>query len=464
MNKQFKRILKRMVIMSTLPVLLSSIQAQSAYDAIHIMDREIGLGSRALAMGGAYTGLADDYTAIYWNPAGLGTIEKNELFIELSHLNFANGALFANKFTSFDQTYTRLRSIGLAIPFPTKRGSFVLALGYNRILDFDDNLLFSGLSNQSNGIGFTITDDNEISNYYPFEEDADRFVQVSNEGGLHQWSVGGAIAMSPRFTAGITVAYTSGNEQYRYNFIQTDINNIYDQYPGDFYEYKINQYLQSDYSALSLKIGGMIQLGYGLKIGGAITLPSGFRIKEVHSNSDELMFDDGYTTTTDETGQWEYKVTKPYYFDGGLSYNSSIITLAASVRYRDWSQTRFDIHRRDLKDSEYREFLEENDYIRRNYKSTLEYHLGSEINLAFIRTKLRGGYALFPSPLINVSGNRDRQYLTGGISFNIDKYVSLDITYLYGAWERETSDSYTPSGTIEDITVKTTLVSISYNF
>ncbi|MGB9004886.1 MAG: outer membrane protein transport protein [Candidatus Aminicenantales bacterium] len=29
------------------------------------------LGSRALAMGGAFVGLADDYSAIYWNPAGM---------------------------------------------------------------------------------------------------------------------------------------------------------------------------------------------------------------------------------------------------------------------------------------------------------------------------------------------------------------------------------------------------------
>ena len=30
-----------------------------------------GLGSRAQAMGGAYIGAADDWTAMYWNPAGL---------------------------------------------------------------------------------------------------------------------------------------------------------------------------------------------------------------------------------------------------------------------------------------------------------------------------------------------------------------------------------------------------------
>ena len=33
------------------------------------------LGSRALAMGGAFVGLADDFSAIYWNPAGLASFK-----------------------------------------------------------------------------------------------------------------------------------------------------------------------------------------------------------------------------------------------------------------------------------------------------------------------------------------------------------------------------------------------------
>jgi long-chain fatty acid transport protein len=38
-----------------------------------------GLGSRAMSMGGAFRGLADDATAIYWNPAGLAYLTSNEL-------------------------------------------------------------------------------------------------------------------------------------------------------------------------------------------------------------------------------------------------------------------------------------------------------------------------------------------------------------------------------------------------
>jgi hypothetical protein len=39
----------------------------------------MGVGARALSMGGAFVGLADDSTAAYWNPAGLVQLEKREL-------------------------------------------------------------------------------------------------------------------------------------------------------------------------------------------------------------------------------------------------------------------------------------------------------------------------------------------------------------------------------------------------
>lgn len=38
-----------------------------------------GVGSRATSMGGAFRGLADDATAMYWNPAGLANLEENQI-------------------------------------------------------------------------------------------------------------------------------------------------------------------------------------------------------------------------------------------------------------------------------------------------------------------------------------------------------------------------------------------------
>ena len=57
-----------------------------------------GLGSRAQSMGGAFTGLADDWTAIYWNPAGLTQLRGSELGFEFfsPHVTIKDGSSLSN--------------------------------------------------------------------------------------------------------------------------------------------------------------------------------------------------------------------------------------------------------------------------------------------------------------------------------------------------------------------------------
>lgn len=47
---------------------------------------EIGVGSRAIALGGAYTASANDATCMYWNPAGLAWISKPG--VSVNHANW----------------------------------------------------------------------------------------------------------------------------------------------------------------------------------------------------------------------------------------------------------------------------------------------------------------------------------------------------------------------------------------
>ena len=46
----------------------------------------IGAGSAAVSMGGAFTSVANDATAMYWNPAGLGFYKTKEVYF--NHANW----------------------------------------------------------------------------------------------------------------------------------------------------------------------------------------------------------------------------------------------------------------------------------------------------------------------------------------------------------------------------------------
>jgi hypothetical protein len=67
-------------------------------------------GARALGMGGAFVAVADDVTAIWWNPAGLATGGFFGLAVEL-------------------HTFEQRRALFFGVPAPAERSSFFLGAG-----------------------------------------------------------------------------------------------------------------------------------------------------------------------------------------------------------------------------------------------------------------------------------------------------------------------------------------------
>lgn len=434
--------------------------AQNAFDAVRIVQDEMGFGARALGMGGAYTSVANDYTAIYWNPAGLADVRQSEFYGGLSHLNFKNEATFANEVTNDSENYTHLRSLGLALPFPTQRGSFVLGVGYNRVKDYDQNLFFSGKNSQPSGLAFEIEDTLRY-----FDQNVKQTEQIIDEGGLNQWSFAAAIALSPNFTAGITANIYRGKDEYLFTFIQEDVDSLYNIFPADFNMYQLNQKLITKYSAFNLKIGGIFKVNQAIRIGATIGLPTTFNVHETHHEDDLLAYDDEFEDAVDYgTFEFEYDVKTPMHFDGGISYSNRNITLAASMRYRDWSQTKYDIPDEQLTDPDYRALLDLNPIIRQDFRATLQYNLGGELYLEGLGMKLRGGYSVYPSPLENAISDMDKKFISAGVGFKVDRNVDLDLAYRRGTWKQETEDIYTPGGTLEDITLNRFYIGLSYNF
>ncbi|MEW6607253.1 MAG: PorV/PorQ family protein [bacterium] len=70
---------KLLILISSLILITSNCWAKSSKGTAGVPFLKIGVGARAVAMGEGFSALADDITAVYWNPAGLTQLTKPEI-------------------------------------------------------------------------------------------------------------------------------------------------------------------------------------------------------------------------------------------------------------------------------------------------------------------------------------------------------------------------------------------------
>ncbi len=119
---------------------------------------EIGVGGRALGMGGAYCALADDPSAFYWNPAGIARVPSISIW-----------GMYANQFGSLGDPLAQHSVVGAVIPIT---GS---ALGIHWVrLAVDEIPLFPDYSEEA---GYSLDDRKQLidgvpQGYFTDSEDA----------------------------------------------------------------------------------------------------------------------------------------------------------------------------------------------------------------------------------------------------------------------------------------------------
>ena len=69
-----------MILLSS-AILTNAVCAEVDFDYLHGSDLGMGIGARAMSMGGAFTAVADDASAVFWNPAGLAQLTDNQIFL-----------------------------------------------------------------------------------------------------------------------------------------------------------------------------------------------------------------------------------------------------------------------------------------------------------------------------------------------------------------------------------------------
>lgn len=157
----------------------------------------IPVGARGIGMGNAYAAVADDITAAWWNPAGLGFLTENEVTI-----------------TVVDYTLDLTYSYGAAA-FPVGDGNMVFG-GFFGYLDVPEMEVTTVSSPEGTGTFFRAYDFQMGGSFaYNF---SDRFIAGMNIKYIHQdmWSNVGASAFA--FDAGAIYHTELADREIRFAF------------------------------------------------------------------------------------------------------------------------------------------------------------------------------------------------------------------------------------------------------
>lgn len=123
----------------TLAIFLSA----SSASALYTREGGLGVGARAMGMGGAFVSVADDVTASFWNPAGLVSLSRIEV-----------GTMFGSLFN--DKT----RNAYLTAHYPT-RDDIHLAVSVNQLFFAESGGAYEG--DYSGSVAIPLTRDRALS-------------------------------------------------------------------------------------------------------------------------------------------------------------------------------------------------------------------------------------------------------------------------------------------------------------
>ena len=231
----------------------------------------VGSGARALGMGGAFIGVADDATAASWNPGGLIQLETPELSIVGAY----NQRRENTTYETFPEasgprevsTY-EINYFSLAYPFMALERNMIASLNFQHLFDFNKRVDY----------GFTFTHPG------PPALTLNSRVNYDQEGALRAISPAYAVQIFPRLSVGFTIniwddSYSYWENTYRsagtgtlgaFNFVEQTI-----------------QSQRWDFSGVNYNIGFLWNINSIFTLGGVFKAPFRAELKhEFHFTSD----------------------------------------------------------------------------------------------------------------------------------------------------------------------------------
>ena len=256
----------------------------------------LGPGARAAGMAGTYTGIADDYSSVWWNPAGLAQIKRIELQGSLSRTGYGNKTNYFGgaRRRQHQRHPSEQRRRGLPRPRLSGRTELCLRLQSG-----------AGLRPPHARAGA----DSPAPTY-----DWSNFDELE-DGRLGLWTLAGAVDVSPNLALGVGLNYFTGVDDYTLtgNYVEN----------GSLTATESS--LTTDLAAWGANIGGLFRAGRFARFGLTFQTPMSMAL-------DEEWVQGG------DNGYFDYRMTYPAVFRAGASFAPGRWMVAADIEYRDWTR------------------------------------------------------------------------------------------------------------------------------
>jgi long-subunit fatty acid transport protein len=455
--------------------------AQFPEDALRFSSAGYGVGARALGMGNAYKAVANDFSALYWNPAGLAQAKLGEFSFGLSQLYTGNTSTFFGQNESSNNNGTALNSLGFVFPAPVRRGALVLALGFTRRSNFTSGLSFSGFNPISSIIQtwapdgqpypkdaslaeeLNLAQADALTGRYrsPITKNVTQLGTVIEERGLNNWSAGGALDIAKNVSVGITLTYVSGSYRYDRAYQEQDNRRLYP-YPFDFRDVTVDEFIESDITGVNALFGLMYRDPDHFRIALTVATPTSFTVQERFGTSASSAF---YTADSsgnstykppEQEDRGEYDIRSPWVLGAGASVILGDLLLSADVETADWTTLEFANANKDV--------LARNKEMKTLFRSVFNYRAGAEYEIPGIGVRLRGGYSFEQSPFAGDPASFDKKFFHAGLGIPLAPSTMIDVGFSHGWWRTYRTNYDATSRVDEKLTTNYFLATLTHRF
>lgn len=443
------------IIMMVFSILSIPVLAQYEIDALRFSKLNPSGTARYTATGGAFSAIGDDFSAISNNPAGIGLFRSSQLTISPSLYIATSSSDFQGNNFDDERVNANLGNLGLVFKIRYNKTKTTglqflnLALGYNRIQNFNRSLFFQGTDAQhamnttflANAQGKTpdildpfreqlafntyyIDTLGGATNYISPGPNAllnkGQSLQVISKGSGGEFTAAGAINFANRlfFGASFAIVRLSFDESSTYS--EADIDNLSANFNSMSYTEKLNV----TGTGINLKFGVIGRPLDWLRIGLSVHTPTWYGMDETYSNSMATSMSFGSYTAESPIGIFDYNLTTPWRIQASLGFViKKLALIGAEYEFVDYRAA-------NLRPTQ-AVFLGPNAFIDTAYVQAHNFKIGVEVRWDPLR--FRAGYNYYMNPFAS-SAQLDAtlQHISGGVGYKSKKWFFMDLTYVAG--------------------------------